>query len=112
MHCEKNLCENIVKTLMAMNDSPGSRQDVQNLGIREELWLQPSLRANANFYMPLAPYVLDVEEQKEFVGIISSIRTPTNYVGSIHKRLVDGKLHYMKTHDYHVLMQEVNILLR
>jgi hypothetical protein len=29
-------------------------------------------------------------------------------VGSIHKRLADGKLQYMKTHDYHVLMQQVH----
>jgi len=57
--------------------------------------------------MPHAPYVLNMNEWKEFVEIISNIRTPTNYVGSIHKRLVDGKLQYMKTHDYHVLMQQV-----
>ena len=25
MHCEKNLCENILKALFGMNDSPGSR---------------------------------------------------------------------------------------
>ena len=39
MHCEKNLCENILKTLFGMNDSPRSRQDVEDLNIREELWL-------------------------------------------------------------------------
>jgi len=104
MHCEKNLCENILKTLMAMNDSPGSRQDVLNLGIREEIWLHPSERANADYYMLHAPYILDVNEQKQFVSIISHIHTPTNYVGSIHKQIRDGKLQYMKTHDYHLLM--------
>ena len=57
--------------------------------------------------MPHAPFVMMPSERKEFVGIVSSIRTPTNYVGSIHKRLVDGKLQYMKTHDYHMLMQQV-----
>ena len=41
MHCEKNLCENILKTIFGMNDSPGSRQDVEDLNIREKLWLQP-----------------------------------------------------------------------
>lgn len=107
MHCEKNLCENIVKTLLAMKDSPRSRQDAHNLGIREELWLQETARPNADYYMPHAPYVLSPSERKEFVGIISNIRTPTNYVGAIHKRLMDGKLQYMKTHDYHVFMQQV-----
>ena len=107
MHCEKNLCENIIKTLFGMNDSPGSRQDVQDLQIREEIWLQPPRRRNEEYYMPHAPYILKAEERREFVHIVSNIRTPTNYVGSIYKRLKDGKLHYMKTHDYHVLMQQV-----
>jgi len=93
-----------------MNDSAGSRQDAQNLGIREEIWLMASERANADYYMPHAPYVFNVDEHKEFITIISNIRTPTNYVGAIHKRLLDGKLHYMKTHDYHMLMQQVQLL--
>jgi len=92
---------------MAMNDSPGSKQDVQNLGVREEIWLQASTCTNTDFYMLHAPYVLNANERKEFVGILLNIRTPTNYVGSIHKRLMDGKLQYMKTHDYHVLIQQV-----
>ena len=108
MHCEKNLCENMLRTLMGMNDSPGSRVDAEDLGIREEIWLQPSQRQEGEYVMPHAPYMLKPNERKEFVAIISNIRTPTNYVGSIHKRLADGKLQYMKTHDYHVLMQQAS----
>lgn len=107
MHCEKNFCENVLKTLMGMNDSPGSRVDVEDLGIREEIWLQDPHRHQDEFYMPHPPYVLTTVEKREVVSIVSNIRTPTNYVGSIHKRLADGKLQYMKTHDYHVLMQQV-----
>jgi hypothetical protein len=107
MHCEKNLCENILKTLFGMNDSPGSRQDVQDLNIRPEIWLQPPRRQGDQYYMPHAPYILKPMERSKFVSIVSSIRTPTNYVGAIHKRLQDGKLQYMKSHDYHVLMQQV-----
>ena len=107
MHCEKNLCENILKTLFGMNDSPGSRQDVQDLNIRPEIWLQPPRRQGDQYYMPHAPYILKPVERGEVVAIVSSIRTPTNYVGAIHKRLQDGKLQYMKSHDYHVLMQQV-----
>jgi hypothetical protein len=55
--------------------------------------------------MPQPPYILRPEEKREFVHIVSSIRTPMNYVGAIHKRLQDRKLQYMKTHDYHVLMK-------
>jgi len=90
-----------------MNDSPGSRQDAQDMRIREEIWLQPAGRREDEYYMPHAPYVLNPEERKEFVGIVTKIRMPSNYVGSIHKQLMDEKLQYMKTHDYHVLMQQV-----
>jgi len=107
MHCEKNICENFLKTILDMHDSPGSRQDAQDMHIREEIWLQPAGRREDAFYMPHVPYVLNPEEQKQFVDIITNIRTPSNYVGSIHKRMLDGKLQYMKTHDYHVLMQQV-----
>lgn len=109
MHCEKNLCENILKTLFGMNDSPGSRQDVQDLNIREEIWLQPPRRRGDEYYMPHALYIMKPEEKQQFIHIVSSIRTPTKYVGAIHKRLQEGKLQYMKTHDYHVLMQQVRI---
>jgi hypothetical protein len=95
MHCEKNLCENIVKTLWGINDSPGSRIDAQEIGIREEIWLQVSRRRQDEYYMPQAPYVFKPHERKDFVAIISNIRTPSNYVGSIHKRLMDGKLQYI-----------------
>lgn len=107
MHCEKNLCENILKTLFGMNDSPGSRQDLQDLNIREEIWLQPPRCRGDEYYMPQAPYILKPKEKQEFVHIVSSMRTPTKYVGAIHKQLQDRKLQYMKTHDYHVLMQQV-----
>jgi hypothetical protein len=108
MHCEKNLCENLLRTLLGMNDSPESRVDAEDLGIREEIWLQPPRREQDVYYMPHAPYVFWANERMEFVGIVSNIRTPTNYVGGIHKRLVDGKLQYMKTHNYHVLMQQAS----
>ena len=62
MHCEKNLCENIVKTLWGMNDSPGSIIDAQELDIREEIWLQESRRRQDEYYMPQAPYVVKLRE--------------------------------------------------
>jgi hypothetical protein len=34
MHCEKNLSENMTKTVLGMKDSFGSRQDMENLKIR------------------------------------------------------------------------------
>jgi hypothetical protein len=38
------------------------------------------------------------------------MKTPSNYCGNIAKFLADGKLHYMKSHDFHVLLQQVSTL--
>jgi hypothetical protein len=89
MHCEKNLCENILKTMFGMNDSQESGQDVEDLNMREEIWLQPPRRQGDEYYMTHAPYILKSEERRQFVQIVSNIRTPTNCVGTIHKRLLD-----------------------
>ena len=57
--------------------------------------------------LPVAPYVLSKEEQLKFLDIIRSLKTPTNYVGQIAKCIAeDGDLRGLKSHDYHVLMQE------
>ena len=37
MHCEKNLCENMIKIVLGLNDSYGSKEDMRKLGIREDL---------------------------------------------------------------------------
>ena len=108
MHCEKNLYKNMVKTLLAMNDSLGSRVDAQLLQICEDIWLQDPRREQDDYYMPDAPYTMTTAERREFMDIVSNIRTPTNYVSAIHKRFEDGKLQYMKTHDYLIVMQQVS----
>ena len=70
MHCEKNLCENLLRTLLGMNDSPGSRVDAKDLGIREEIWLKPPQKEQDEYYMPHAPYVFRAKKRTEFVGIV------------------------------------------
>jgi hypothetical protein len=41
------------------------------------------------------------------MDIIRTLRTPSNYIDAIHKCLEEGKLRYMKSHDFHVLMHQV-----
>jgi hypothetical protein len=107
MHCEKNLCENVTKTVLGMKDSYGSRQDMRKQEIRRELWLRPAENSRDSFHVPNAPYILKGSEKTRVMDIIRNLKTPSNYVGAIHKCLEDGKLRYMKSHDYHVLMHQV-----
>jgi hypothetical protein len=73
------------------------------------LWLRPSERRAEVFQKPDAPYVLKPSERTTVVEIIQELKTPSNYVGAIHKCLEEGKLRYMKSHDFHVLMHEVRL---
>jgi len=63
MHCEKNLCENIVKTIMGLHNNVGSRKDAEDLQIREEIWLQPAALGGDQLFMPHPPYVLKPAER-------------------------------------------------
>jgi hypothetical protein len=63
------------------------------------------------FHKPDAPYVLKENERTTIVDIIKNLKTPTNYVGAIHKCLEEGKVRYMKSHDFHILMHEVHFPL-
>jgi hypothetical protein len=105
MHCEKNLCENMTKTVLGMKYLYGSREDMRKLGIREELWLRLPESNRESFHIPIAPYILRGVQRTRVMDII---KTPSNYVGAIHKCLEEGKLRYMKFHDLHVLMHQVH----
>jgi len=100
MHCEKNLCENITKMLLGGKDSIGSREDMGALYIRLELWLTPTQSNKDDFYIFATPYILNANEITIVMEIIKNLKTITNYVGTIHKCLKEGKLWYIKTHDF------------
>jgi hypothetical protein len=107
MHCGKKLCENMVKTILGMKDSFGSREDMKNQGVRRGLWIAPARNRKELFHMPGAPYILKSSEKTTVIEIIKKLKTPSNYVGAIHKCLAEGKLRYIKSHDFHVLMHQV-----
>lgn len=106
MHCEKNICENFVRTLFGETDGPQSREDMRARGIRQHLHLQPNADGSS-FFMPDAPYVMKREEREEFLKTLRELKFPTNYVGPLSNRITEGKLRGLKTHDFHILMQQI-----
>ena len=71
MHCEKNVCENIMKTLFGEKDTAAVRNDMREVNIRPNLWLQPSDSAHVGEVIkPPAPYCLTEVEKVEFIDII------------------------------------------
>lgn len=54
-----------------------------------------------------APYVLFATDQARVLRVLKNLRTPTNYVAARHAKINKGRLSGLKSHDYHILMQQV-----
>lgn len=96
-----------MKTLFGEKDTPSTRVDMQVRNIRSHLWLQSASPNNDRFFIPDVSYVLSSEDRAMFLLTLKSLKTPTNYVSSLHKRISKGKLSGLKSHDYHILMQQI-----
>lgn len=106
MHIEKNIAECVLKFLFGEKDTLESRRDLEQMGVRRDLWLRP--RPNRpTFHKPPAPYVFTEAEKKIFLDEVSAIRTPTGYGSSLGKHLKKTKFLGLKSHDYHCLVQQI-----
>jgi len=107
MHYEKNICETILKFILGDNDTPVVRLDLQGQLLRNHLWLQETFAGSNKYRMPEAEYILSVEDKAIFFQTLRSLKTPSRYVSNIRRRLEKGKLRGLKSHDYHVIMQQI-----
>ena len=57
--------------------------------------------------MPHASYTMTPQEKRKFISTIAQLRTPKGYVEALHRRMSDERLRYLKSHDFHILMQQV-----
>ncbi|CAN1140961.1 hypothetical protein LINPERPRIM_LOCUS25168 [Linum perenne] len=111
MHIEKNMCDNIIGTLL---DAPGktkdtikARQDLEMMGIRKELHLVR--REDGRYEMPHACYTMTKEERKLFCQFLKEVKFPDGYASNISRcsNAMEGKLSGMKSHDCHILLQKL-----
>ena len=110
IHVEKNVCDSVIGTRLNIQgktkDGINARLDLGLMGIREEL--TPQYIGNKT-YLPLACYTLSKKEKTSFCECLQSIKVPHGYSSNV-KRLVsvkDFKLVGLKSHDCHVLMQQL-----
>ncbi|KAL0544590.1 hypothetical protein IC582_019707 [Cucumis melo] len=110
MHVEKNVCESIIGTLLDINgkskDGVNARKDLQLLKIRPDLYLQD---CGGRTYLPPAPHTLLKSEKKIFCSRLYKLKLPDGYSSNISKcvSLDECKVMGLKSHDYHVLMQQL-----
>ncbi|KAA0063971.1 transposase [Cucumis melo var. makuwa] len=110
MHIEKNVLMNIIGTLL---DIPGKRKDglsarldLVEMNIRPEL---APVSDESRTYIPAACYTLSREEKISICRTLSDLKVPEGY-SSNFKSLVSLEnlmLFGLKSHDCHVLMQQL-----
>jgi hypothetical protein len=96
----------MLKVIFGEKDFMAIKNNMEEVGIRPQLWLWQL--ANGLYMKLNAPYVLLDEEKKVFLQIIKNLKTPSNYVSTLRKKVArEGKLRGLKSHDYHIIIQQV-----
>ena len=110
MHIEKNVYKNIIGTLLNIpgktKDGLNSHLDLMDMGLRCEL--APRFESNRNYLSP-ACYTLSRSEKKVFCHTLAGLKVPEGYCSNFRKlmSMEDLKLYGLKSHDYHILMQQL-----
>ena len=110
MHMEKNVCDSLIGTLLNIKgktkDGLKCRQDLVEMGIREQLH---QISQGSRTYLPPACHTMSTNEKRSFCHCLWNLKVPQGYSSNI-KSLVsinDLKLVGLKSHDCHVLMQQL-----
>lgn len=106
MHTERNVSANIVKHIFGDNDTPEVRKDMEQASLMPHLLLQQSPETQG-YTQPWAPYVLTESERRQFLRVVATTSTPTGFASSLQKHAGKDKLAGLKSHDHHVLVQQV-----
>lgn len=110
MHIEKNICENILGTLLNIEgktkDTVNSRKDLAMMKVKRDLHLQPR---GQSYVMPHACYTLTKKERVEFCNWVRNVKFPDGYASNISRcvKEKEGKITGMKSHDCHVFLQRL-----
>lgn len=109
MHFEKNLIKHVMNIMFGKGDTMLMWKDMKKMNIWSALWPKKKER---EFKLLTTSYILDLEEMRTFVHIIEGLKTLTRYLNNGKKwiHMETSKLKGLKTHDYHVFMQQIHPL--
>jgi len=57
--------------------------------------------------MPHAEYVLSPADREKFLVTLKSMKMPSQYVSNIRSKMLKMELGGLKSHDFHVIMQQI-----
>ncbi|XP_065850450.1 uncharacterized protein [Euphorbia lathyris] len=110
MHIEKNICDNLLGTFLNLDgkskDNYKTRLDLIDMGIRHEL--HPTAH-NGSRRLPQACYTMSSVEKELFLTVLKNMKVPDGYASNISRcvNLKERKIINLKSHDCHVLMQDI-----
>ncbi|XP_016481586.1 uncharacterized protein LOC107802577 isoform X4 [Nicotiana tabacum] len=110
MHIEKNICDNILGTILNIKgktkDTINTRLDLQAMNIRKELH---PIKIGDKYDLPTACYTLSPEEKDRFFSFLKNLKVPDGFSSNIFQcvNLKDRKISGLKSHDCHVLLQHL-----
>ena len=115
MHIEKNVYESIYGTLLHQlgktKDGINVRKDLTHPKLTEKIYKAFITLASdeQNKVLPPALYTLSKKEKKIFCETLQSVKVPDGYCSNFRNivSMDDCRLHGLKSHDCHTLMQQL-----
>ncbi|XP_056685679.1 uncharacterized protein [Spinacia oleracea] len=88
-------------------DSRDDRVALKHWRIKPHLWLETN--HNGSEYMPPASYSMSTEEKERFLNVLQKLKVPDGYGSNLSScvNMKQRKLINLKSHDNHVLMQDI-----
>jgi hypothetical protein len=71
------------------------------------MWFKQDLTKPNQIFKPMASYVSQLEELRTFMNKLVVLKLPLNYGGALGKHIMDKKFESMKSHDWHIMMQQL-----
>ncbi|KAL0439963.1 UNVERIFIED_CONTAM: hypothetical protein Slati_2479300 [Sesamum latifolium] len=111
MRIEKNVCDSVVGTLLNIDgktkDHENSRLDLQDMGIRSGL--HPVYLDSGKIYLPAACFSMSKKEKDLFLKVLRNVKVPDGYASNISRcvQVKPPKISGLKSHDSHILMQQI-----
>ncbi|XP_060202370.1 uncharacterized protein LOC132630789 [Lycium barbarum] len=107
---ERNVSDNILSTVMNMvgktKDTLKRRYDLVDLGIRQGLH---PIEDGDNILLPPACSALSLQEKLKVCDFLANLKVPDAFSSNISRcvNILEKKIHGLKCHDHHVLLQDI-----
>ena len=109
MHIEKNICDNIIGTLLDISgktkDHANAHFDLKDMGIRKNLQLKETNDGKTTKFAK-ACYSMTAAEKSIFCGVLKSAKLPDGSASNIARcvQVSERKISGYKTHDAHFML--------